>query len=160
MKKLILLLAITVLGFSACKKEDTSAADASAAATAAAQAAADDATIQAYIKANNITATKDPSGVYYSVITAGAGAYPTSTSVISVNYTGTLVTGTQFDKGNLTNTALGGLIKGWQYGIPHINAGGRIMLLIPSALGYGATGAGTIPANSVLVFTIDLISFR
>ena len=147
MKKYLLLLAVFVTVFSSCSKDSFDPAK---------QAAKDDASIQSYIAANNITATKDPSGVYYQVITAGSGAYPTVNSKVTVNYTGKLLNGTVFDSGNLPSTALSTLIKGWQYGIPHINTGGRILLLIPSALGYGNTAQGSIPANSVLIFTVDL----
>lgn len=155
MKKYLLILLLAVTGLSACKKkDDTPSVD------AAAQAAIDDQKIQAYISANNISATKDASGVYYQVITAGSGAYPTASSTISVNYTGKLLDGTVFQSSSLNNYALSSLIKGWQYGIPHINVGGRILLLIPSGLGYGATAQSGIPTNSVLVFTIDLIGFK
>lgn len=150
MKKYLLLLAVFVAAFSSCSKDSFDPAK---------QAAKDDAAIQTYIAANNITATKDPSGVYYQVITPGTGAYPNANSLITVNYTGKLLNGTVFDSGNLPSTALNTLVKGWQYGIPHINTGGRILLLIPSALGYGNSAQGSIPANSVLIFTIDLTGF-
>jgi FKBP-type peptidyl-prolyl cis-trans isomerase FkpA len=154
MKKFILLFFIAATTLTACKKDKTNTYD------PAAQAAADDVAIQAYIKANNINAQKDASGVYYQVITPGTGAYPTSTSTVSVNYTGKLLNGTVFDSGSLSNTSLSSLIKGWQIGIPYVNVGGRILLLIPSTLGYGNSAAGSIPANSPLVFTIDLTGFR
>jgi len=150
MKKIILLFAVFVTVFSSCSKDSFDPTK---------QAAKDDAAIQAYISANNITATKDPSGVYYQVITAGTGAYPTVSSLISVNYTGKLLNGSVFDSGTISSTALSTLVKGWQYGIPHINTGGRILLLIPSALGYGNTANTGIPANSVLIFTVDLTGF-
>jgi FKBP-type peptidyl-prolyl cis-trans isomerase len=137
--------------FSSCKK--------STQVDPAKQAATDDAAIQAYIAANNITAVKDPSGVYYQVITAGTGAYPTVNSTITVTYTGKLLNGTVFDSGTIHNTALSTLVKGWQYAMPHINTGGRILMLIPSALGYGTQANGSIPANSVTIFTVDLTGF-
>ena len=150
MKKYLLSLALFVAALSSCKKDGI---------TPAQQAAKDDAAIQAYISANNITATKDPSGVYYQVITPGTGAYPNVNSLISVNYTGKLLNGTVFDSGTISSTALNTLVKGWQYGIPHINTGGRILLLIPSALGYDNAAQQGIPANSVLIFTVDLTGF-
>ena len=137
--------------FSSCKKENSF--------DPVKQAATDDAAIQAYIKANNITATKDPSGLYYQVITAGTGDYPTANSLITGSYTGKLLNGTVFDSGPISNAALTSFIPGWQIGIPHINTGGRILLLIPSALGYGNAASGSIPANSVLIFTVDLTGF-
>jgi FKBP-type peptidyl-prolyl cis-trans isomerase FkpA len=150
MKKIVLLLAVFITAFSSCSKDSFDPTK---------QAAKDDAAIQAYITANNITATKDASGVYYQVITPGTGAYPTANSLITVNYTGKLLNGSVFDSGSINSTALNTLIKGWQYGIPHVNTGGRILLLIPSAQGYGNTTTGSIPANSVLIFTVDLTGF-
>lgn len=152
MKRYILLLVLFIAAFSSCKKDTPF--------DPVKQAAADDAAIQAYIKANNITATKDPSGLYYQVITPGTGAYPTISSSISGQYTGKLLNGTVFDSGSIPNDPLTGFIAGWQIGIPHINTGGRILLLIPSALGYGNTTKQGIPANSVLIFTFDLTGFN
>jgi FKBP-type peptidyl-prolyl cis-trans isomerase FkpA len=154
MKRYLLLLSLFVIGFSSCSKTDTTLT-----VDPVKQAAADDAAIQAYITTNGITATKDPSGLYYQVITPGTGAYPTVTSSITVNYSGKLLNGTVFSSGTINNYSLSGLIPGWQIGIPHINTGGRILLLIPSALGYGDTVNNSIPPNSVLIFTIDLTGF-
>lgn len=152
MKKYLLLICLIVTGISSCKK--TGSFD------AAKQAATDDTLIKAYISANNIAATKDPSGLYYQVINAGTGAYPSVTSTVNVNYTGKLLDGSVFAPTANLSSPLSGLIKGWQIGIPHMNAGGRILLIIPSTLGYGNSSPGAgIPANSVLVFTIDLLSF-
>ena len=152
MKRYILLLVLFIAAFSSCKKDTPF--------DPVKQAAADDAAIQAYIKANNITATKDPSGLYYQVITPGTGAYPNVHSSISGQYTGKLLNGTVFDSNSIPNDPLSGFITGWQIGIPYINTGGRILLLIPSALGYGNTTKDGIPANSVLIFTFDLNGFN
>lgn len=153
MKKYLLLLSVIILGLSACKRSGDVTAD---------QAMVDDAKIQAYLKANVPNPsiyTKDPSGIYYTVITNGTGAFPTAASTVQVAYTGKLLNGDTFDqKGNI-QFSLSQVIKGWQIGIPKINKDGRIRLIIPSGLAYGATGSGSIPANGVLVFTIDLIGF-
>lgn len=153
MKKYILILSLLVVGCSACKKE--------AKFDAAAQAVADDNAIKAYLAANtSITATKDASGIYYQIITPGTGANPTLSSTVTVNYVGKLLDGSQFDKGNGTTYPLNGFIQGWQKGIPFLKPGGRMLLIVPSALAYGNSSPGAgIPANSVLVFTIDLLSF-
>jgi FKBP-type peptidyl-prolyl cis-trans isomerase FkpA len=151
MKKYLLLFALVIATFSSCKKADSF--------NAAAQAAADDASIQAYIKANNITATKDPSGLYYAIITPGTGDYPNGNSTITVNSTGKLLNGTVFDTESGLTIPLSNVIKGWQIGVPHINTNGRILLLIPSVLGYGNEVSNGIPKNSVLIFTIDLLGF-
>jgi FKBP-type peptidyl-prolyl cis-trans isomerase FkpA len=154
MNKYFLLLLPLIFVIASCTKKDP------AAVSAAQQAATDNSLIQAYIKANNITATEDPSGLYYSVITPGTGAYPTATSTVNVNYTGKLLNGSVFAPTSGLTASLAGLILGWQIGIPHINDGGTILLLVPSALGYGTSSPGAgVPANSVLVFTITLNSF-
>lgn len=162
MKKYLLILLLAVTGLSACKKNDSSSDNYDA----TAQAAADDAKIQAYIKANNIDAIKDPTGIYYKIITPGTGSYPIATSTVNVTYTGKLLDGSVFDS-NTISIGLspdaygnGGTIMGWRYGIPHINTGGTILLIIPSTLGYKNQVAGTIPANSVLTFTVTLNSFK
>lgn len=153
MKKLLMICSFLMIVASACRKDSSDDYPAQ-------QAIVDDNQIQAYISANKIVATKDPSGVYYSIITPGTGAYPTTSSTLSVNYTGQFISGTVFDSGNLSNFTLNSVIKGWLYGVPHINTGGRILLMIPSALAYGPQGRGTIPGNAVLVFSIDLLSFK
>jgi FKBP-type peptidyl-prolyl cis-trans isomerase FkpA len=162
MKKYLLLLFVAVIGISSCKKsDDTTAADA---ATAAAQAQTDDATIKAYLATNNITdAVKTSTGLYYEVVKAGSGAYPTSASTVTVNYTGTLLDGTVFDTGLSFQTGIAAssnIIEGWKEGIPHINKDGRIKLFIPSGLAYGTTASTKIPANSCLIFIIDLIALN
>lgn len=159
MKKSLLFLAFFSILFSACKKSDSpSTVD------PAVQAATDDAAIKAYLTANNITATKDVSGLYYQIITTGTGATAsvtsTTSSTIRVAYTGILLNGTQFDTNANFTTLLSAVIKGWQIGIPFIKPDGRIKLFIPSALGYGTTTTGSIPANSVLIFTIDLFAVQ
>ena len=161
MKKIIAVL-VLVIGLSACKKSSTTTFDATQ------QAATDDAAIKAYLATNKITtAVKDASGLYYNIVTTGTGAYPSTSSTVTVNYTGILLDGTQFDKEagyqvQLINptTAAANVIQGWVIGLPHINTGGRIVLYVPSALGYGNTVSGSIPANSVLIFTIDLTGFK
>jgi len=151
MKKLIPLLCFFLIVVSSCKKDSFNAA---------VQAANDDATIQAYIKANSLTdVVKDPSGLYYKVVTPGTGKYPDAAATVTVNSTGKLTDGTFFDTETALSIPLTNVIRGWQLGLPHINNGGRILLLIPSALGYGNTANGGIPKDSVLIFTVDMLSF-
>lgn len=159
MKKYLLLLSVVIMGLSACKKGDVTAE----------QTVVDDAKIQAYIAANYKTTafTKDASGLYYSIIKTGTGAYPTATSTVQVAYTAKLINGTVFEQKSNASLPLSSTIKGWQIGVLKINGGapgnpstaGRILLIIPSALAYGQSVNGDIPANSILVYTIDLIGF-
>jgi len=125
------------------------------------QARIDDSLIRVYL-ANNpmIKAVKDPSGIYYQIKKQGTGAYPTVNSNVTVNYVGKLIEGPQFDAANGYSSPLSRLVKGWQIGIPHLREGGNILLIVPSALGYGAAGGGPIPENAILVFDIDLVSAK
>lgn len=112
--------------------------------------------LRKYISDNSITATEDPRGFFYTINSAGTGAQPTACSGVSVNYTGKLTNGTQFDAGNNVSFNLSQLIIGWQEGIPLIKAGGAITLYLPPTLAYGSNAVGGIPANSILIFTITL----
>ncbi|MBC7650546.1 MAG: FKBP-type peptidyl-prolyl cis-trans isomerase [Deinococcales bacterium] len=122
-----------------------------------------------FANANNITVLKDVYGLYSQIITPGAGVTPTGSSIVQVTYKGTLLNGTVFDSTATGATAsfnLNQLIPGWQIGIPKIKAGGRIKLLVPSALAYGckgaknAAGAFIIPENAPVYFDINLISVQ
>jgi FKBP-type peptidyl-prolyl cis-trans isomerase FkpA len=120
--------------------------------------------VEMYLATKNITAQKDSSGVYYIVENAGTGKTPDVCSVVSVHYTGSLTNDQVFDKSNGTPVSfrLGELIAGWQKGLKHIKAGGKIKLFIPPSLGYGdkdakdTNGNVIIPANSILVFNLEL----
>jgi FKBP-type peptidyl-prolyl cis-trans isomerase FkpA len=117
------------------------------------------AAILSYASTNGINATAHSSGMYYEVINPGSGVVPTPTSKVFVSYTGKLLDGTVFDIQNnpsVTGWQLNGLIQGWQLGLPLIHKGGTIRLLVPSSLGYGCNGFGSVPGNSILYFEIYL----
>jgi peptidylprolyl isomerase len=93
----------------------------------------------------------------------GTGPAATATSTVNVQYVGIVYKGgKQFDaswndgSGQPVSLPLSGVIQGWQKGIPGMKVGGRRELIIPPSLGYGATAQAKIPANSTLVFVIDL----
>jgi len=156
MKKQFLLFSLFIALFSACKKESYDATK---------QAVIDETRIQKYIAANNLTMTKDPRGFYYQIIKQVDGDHPTDTSTIQVTYTGKLLNGSTFDAADVATIDLSTAIKGWQYGLPLVGADGsttysRIRLIIPSALAYGSTASSSVPANSVLDFTIDLLGIE
>ena len=113
--------------------------------------------LKQYIETNNISATADKRGFYYSIQEAGSGNKPTVCSNVTVNYTGKLTNGEEFDSGRGVSFGLDQLIVGWQEGIPLVAPGGSITLYLPPSLAYGNQEQNGIPANSILVFTIDLI---
>lgn len=151
--KIFLGLFLVVCAFSACKKDDYDAEK---------QAKIDDALIVDFLAKNSIVAIKHSSGIYYQTLTpaaAGENNFTSSTNV-SVNYEGRLLSGAIFDKStSIATFPLGNLIQGWQIGIPLVKKGGRIRLLIPSTLAYkNESPSSAIPKNAVLDFTIDLIN--
>ncbi len=144
MKYTLFALLTCLLLVSGCKKED--------------QKVLDEALIQEYITENNLTTTSTTSGLHYIINNAGSGGAPSLAAVVDVSYSGYLLDGEVFDSGTI-EYALSNLILGWQEGLPKIEKGGDIKLIIPSHLGYGAQGTGSIPKNSVLVFDIVLNGF-
>ncbi len=113
--------------------------------------------LQAFISASGITAQSDPRGFFYTIVRPGTGAQPTVCSSVTAAYTGRLSTGQQFDASAGAKFNLQGVIAGWQEGVPLIGEGGSIILYLPPSLGYGATARTGIPANSITVFSIDLL---
>ncbi len=121
----------------------------------------EDQQIQDYLAKKNWTAQTTPEGLYYIIDSTGTGANPTINSTVTVKYKGYLLDETVFDQ-NTTGytTGLNNVIAGWQIGIPKFKKGGKGKLLIPSSLGYGSYGSGSIPGNAPLVFEIELVSFK
>lgn len=108
--------------------------------------------------------TKLASGVYILDQVVGTGTTLTGSPTVRVYYNGFLANGTKFD-GNVGNASplsfsLGGLIPGWQVGMQGMKVGGKRRLVIPSVLGYGTVANGPIPANSNLVFDIELVGIN
>lgn len=121
-------------------------------------------TIRQYIEDNNLNAQEHPSGLYYVVDEPTAGdEFPTTRSRVSVRYKGYFTDGTVFDESPNNNTVEfnlnGGVIAGWTIGIPLIKKGGTGTLIIPSALGYGFFGSGSVPPNTVIIFDVELVNF-
>ena len=118
--------------------------------------------IEDYLADNNLTATSTPSGLYYIITAEGSGGHPNLNSTVTVRYKGYRLNGKVFDETVGTDTAtfpLKNLIQGWQEGIPLLQKGGKGTFFVPSDLGYGAQQVGDIPANSVLIFEIELVDF-
>lgn len=147
MKKLIFFLFISVSILYSCKS----------------QMEKDYEIIENYLNENNIEAQKHTSGIYYVIHQEGEGANPTIYDLVEVKYVGKLIDETIFDQTSEEDTVefrLYGTILGWQYGIPLIKKGGKETLYIPSELGYGNKSVGSIPANSVLIFDVELKNIK
>lgn len=121
----------------------------------------DDDAITSYLSKDSINAIKTSSGLYYSVDEEGTGLQVSAKNTVYMKYKGYLLDGTVFDKDTIgTNIELPNTIKGWQEGIPKFKVGGKGKLFIPSKLGYGTEATGKIPANSVLIFEVEVIEIK
>ena len=101
------------------------------------------------------------SGLQYKVITEGTGNTPTADDKVKTHYRGTLIDGTEFDSSYKRNRpaefAVTGVIKGWTEALQLMKEGGKWELYIPADLAYGERGRPSIPANSTLIFEIELL---
>lgn len=110
--------------------------------------------------------TKTPTGLYYRDLQVGSGPAVAAGQRASMRYTGWLADGTQFDSNSPDGAPyvfiIGAreVIDGWDQGVTGMRVGGRRQLIIPPALGYGAAANGPIPANAVLVFTVELLGVQ
>lgn len=107
------------------------------------------------------------SGLQYEVLTAAsdsAAAKPAVTDTVEVHYHGTLIDGTVFDssvdRGEAITFPLDGVIPGWTEGLQLMKVGDKFRFFIPPELGYGANPVGPIPANSVLIFDVELLGIE
>ncbi|MGM3190013.1 FKBP-type peptidyl-prolyl cis-trans isomerase [Dickeya dadantii subsp. dieffenbachiae] len=116
----------------------------------------------AFVKEKGVKKTE--SGLLYQVEKEGTGAAPKDSDTVVVNYKGTLVDGSEFDnsykRGEPLSFRLDGVIPGWTEGLKHVKKGGKIKLVIPPALAYGEAGVPGIPANSTLVFEVELLDIK
>lgn len=102
-----------------------------------------------------------PSGLQYKVITEGTGNTPVATDKVKTHYRGTLINGSEFDSSYKRNKpaefGVKGVIKGWTEALQLMKEGGKWELYIPANLAYGQRGRPGIPANSTLIFEIELL---
>lgn len=116
----------------------------------------------AFAKEKGVKTSK--SGLLYKVEKAGTGETPKDSDTVVVNYKGTLIDGKEFDnsytRGEPLSFRLDGVIPGWTEGLKNIKKGGKIQLVIPPDLAYGKTGVPGIPANSTLVFDVELLDIK
>ena len=101
------------------------------------------------------------SGLQYKVIKDGTGTQPKATDMVTVNYRGTLIDGTEFDssykRGQPASFPVNGVIKGWTEALQLMKQGSKYQLFIPSTLAYGERAMGPdIGPNSTLIFEVEL----
>jgi FKBP-type peptidyl-prolyl cis-trans isomerase FkpA len=161
MKKLLAISIVALLLFNCKKSDDNSGPRLCTYDPCALKAPASEIqSVQDYLTANSITATQHCSGLFYKIETVGTGDTANACSYVRVKYIGKLTNGTVFDQKQGADTYanfLSNLIRAWINGIPLIKVGGKIHLYIPPSLGYGSQANGSIPANSILIFEVELV---
>ena len=104
------------------------------------------------------------SGLQYQVLTAGSGESPKATDEATVNYRGTLLDGTEFDssykRGQPASFVLGRVIPGWTEGLQLMKPGAKYRFWIPPQLGYDLHARPPIPPGALLIFEVELLSFK
>lgn len=106
------------------------------------------------------------SGLKYIILQDGNGENATSGKVVTVNYSGYLPDGTIFDSSVERNEPItfvlgqGQVLKGWDEGLTLLKKGSKAQIIIPPQLGYGSMAMGKIPANSTLIFDIELLDIQ
>jgi FKBP-type peptidyl-prolyl cis-trans isomerase len=105
---------------------------------------------------------KAPTKLVSDYVIEGSGQKVKSSDTVVINYYGVLWSNgkkidSSYDRGAASKFALNSTIKGWVQGLAGKKVGSRVLLVIPPSLGYGKTAQGSIPANSTLVFTVDIL---
>src|SRR5437660_1215564 len=105
------------------------------------------------------------SGLQYKVEKEGTGSQPKATDMVTVNYRGTLIDGTEFDssykRGQPATFPVNGVIKGWTEALQLMKQGSKYQLFIPSNLAYGERSVGPdIAANATLIFEVELLEVK
>ncbi len=107
---------------------------------------------------------KTESGLLYKVETPAEGEKPKDTDTVQVHYKGTLIDGTQFDssydRGEPATFPLNRVIPGWTEGVQLMPVGSKFKFVIPPELAYGDQDTPSIPANSTLVFEVELLKIE
>lgn len=118
-------------------------------------------TFLAHNKAGDKAIQETPSGLQYKVLKPGTGPRPTDSDIALITYEGKLTNGTTFDKSQQpTPMPIAQVVPGFSEALKLMQRGGKYRLWIKPSLGYGDKAAGPIPANSVLVFDVDLLDFK
>jgi FKBP-type peptidyl-prolyl cis-trans isomerase len=114
-----------------------------------------------------VTIPKDyekPTELVVQPLIEGDGAEVTKDQTVTVQYAGCLLDGTSFDsswsRGTPTSFPLNGVIPGWTNGIAGQKVGSQVLLVVPADQGYGEQENGAIPANSTLVFVVDILEAK
>lgn len=124
--------------------------------------------ITAFIVQRGLDIDPRDSGLYFKEVEAGSGEYPVALDTVYVNYTGYFLSGILFDSNAgsdpfsfvVDNVPYPDVIGGWDEGLKLLREGGEAVLIVPSWLGYGASGYYSIPGYTPLFFEIELLDIK
>jgi FKBP-type peptidyl-prolyl cis-trans isomerase len=128
--------------------------------------ASEDADVLKKTLSNSLSASGKVQDLIIDDVVLGEGDAVVEGDTIVVHYIGTLENGQQFDNSYIKGTpytvtvGAGTVIKGWDQGLLGMKKGGQRILVIPAELAYGNKAVGPIPANSTLVFSVELIEIK
>ena len=109
----------------------------------------------------NDNVKETPTGLQYRIIKEGNGAKPKKEDKVRVHYVGRLMDGTEFDssikRGEPSEFGLTQVIKGWTEGLQLMTLGAKYEFFIHPKIAYGSRPRPTIPANSLLIFEVELL---
>lgn len=148
MRKLLLLLVL--LQFTACTTDEE-------------RFEQEIAEIQEFVDTNNLDFETTASGLFYHIEQAGnPNRVPDSTHYVSFKHVGYFLDSTKFSEGwyPSDHIPLPYLVPGFQEGLQLVGEGGRGVVIMPSSLGYGDEAKGSIPAHSILMFRLELVSYQ
>lgn len=160
---LILLLVVVAVFYFLIKPRELKAPTNNEGATLEQQSAAEGGEISSDNNSNSQTAMDQ---LKIETIKEGTGVAAKAGDTLTVNYVGTLTDGTKFDSSIdrdepfIFTLGAGQVIQGWDEGMVGMKVGEKRKLTIPAELGYGNRAIGPIPANSTLIFEVDLLSIK
>jgi FKBP-type peptidyl-prolyl cis-trans isomerase len=118
----------------------------------------------AYAKKHHMHFTSDETGLCIELLKQGEGSESIQRgSIVTIHYKGTLANGQLVDQspeGKPLTAKIKGLIGGFQLGLMGQKKGSHIKLVVPPHLGYGSDATSKVPANSLLIFDIEVIDFK
>ncbi|MBL4863095.1 MAG: FKBP-type peptidyl-prolyl cis-trans isomerase [Crocinitomicaceae bacterium] len=117
--------------------------------------------IQQYLNKHNISCEKSPSGLYYKIIEEGEGKKIQFKDHVSFKYRGEFVDGTVFDEQETpVEYKVEALIGAWKEIMLELKKGGKAYLIAPPQLGYGTHDLDDIPANSILIYELEVVDVK
>jgi len=113
-----------------------------------------------YVKKSGMIFKTTASGLQYTVAKEGTGDSPKNGDICKCNYVGKFMDGKIFDQNKNMDMPIGGMIPGFNEALMMMKKGEKATFFIPPAIGYGEQGQGPIPANSPLIFEVELLDFK